>query len=149
MGVDLTMVPWNRLSKLAPPGTKLDELQDAADRHSLNTDLNAALADLWEEAANCIDLGPDPQPEVDPTAPKAVKKVSQDGITVEYADDPTIGGTRSARISQHSQYMRKARFFRQKAKPSSPLVHQADYNPWLNTGYPHDDAERIIVVDEV
>lgn len=147
MAIDLTLVPWNRLAKLAPPHTALDDLQDAADRWALTADLNAALADLWEEAANCIDLGPDPAPVA--SDERVVKRVSQDGITVEYADDPTIGGTRSARISQHSQFMRKARYFRQKAKPSSPLVHQSDYNPWLNTKYPHDDAERIIVVDEV
>lgn len=149
MTVDLTIGPWDRLAKLSPPGAKLDDLQAAADRHALKADLFAALADLWEEAAICIDLGPDPQPEIDPDAERVVKKVSQDGITVEYADDPVVGGTRSARVSQHSQYMRKARLFRARSKPSTPLVHSPDYNPWLNTPMPQDDCERIVIVDEV
>ncbi len=149
MAVDLTVVPWDRLRKLSPPGSTEDELQTAAQRHALRADLYAALADLWEEAANCIDLGPDPQPEIDPDAPQKVKSVTQDGISVTYADDPTVGGTRSARVSQHSLYMRKARLFRGRAKPSSPLVHEPGYDPYRLSHLPEEDPETIVVVDDV
>lgn len=146
MAADLTIGPWDRLAKLSPPGVKLDDLQAAADRHALRADLYAALADLWEEAAMCINLAPDENPTT--TGDRVVNKVSQDGITVEYASDP-LTNTQTSRSAQHAQYMAMARRMRAKSKPSTPLVHEDTYNPWLNTPLPQDDCETIIVVDEV
>lgn len=144
--IDLTVVPWDRLARLAPPGTNEVQLQAAASRHSTNTDIYAAAADLWEEAALLIDLAPD---ETGGSGDQVVSKVSQDGITVEYASDALAGNNQSSRQAQYAQYMANARRFRKRSKPTSPLVHSVDYNPWVNTPMPQDDCERIIVVDEV
>src|SRR5688572_15309777 len=94
MAVDLTTVPWDRLAKLAPPGTPGTDIQAAADRYSLTTDLYAAAADLWEEAANAINLQVDETPS---GGDRPIKSVTQDGISVTYADSP-IGDTQATRI---------------------------------------------------
>jgi hypothetical protein len=145
MAIDLTLVPWDRLAKLAPPGTEESDLQAAATRHSTRTDVYAAAADLWEEAALAIDLKPDTEAH----GPIRTNKISQDGITVEYASDPLNGDSQSTRHAQFAQYMSNARRLRKRSKPSSPLVHSTDYNPWINTAMPQDTEERIIWVDEV
>lgn len=145
MAIDLTLVPWDRLAKLAPPGTSPADLQAAATRHSTYTDVYAAAADLWEEAALAIDLTPDTEAH----GPIRTNKVSQDGITVEYASDPLNGNSQSTRHSQHAQYMANARRMRKRSKAKSPLVHDPEYNPWVNTARPQYDDESIIVVDEV
>lgn len=148
MAIDLTLVPWDRLAKLAPPGTTEADLQAAATRHSVLTDIYAAAADLWEEAALLIDLAPDESSgEAEGTRP--INKISQDGITVEYASDPLNSNSQSTRHAQFAQYMANARRMRKRAKPSSPLVHDPDYNPWVNTPRPQYDDETIIVVDEL
>ncbi len=148
MTIDLTLVPWDRLAKLAPPGTNTDDLQSAASRHSTNTDVYAAAADLWEEAAILIDLAPDTDAD-DTEAERVVSKVSQDGITVEYASDALAGNNQSSRTAQFAQYMSMVRRLRKRSKPTSPLVHDPEYNPWVNTPMPQDEEERIIIVDGV
>lgn len=144
MAVDLTLVPWNRLAKLAPPGTKIDDLQAAADRHSTKTDLYAAAADLWEEAALAIDIACTVDSD---SATPAVSSVSQDGISVTYATDPLAGNGNSALVGRRAQMMATSRRLRARAKPSSPLVHRDTYDAW--TGKDTEDDEQIIVVDEV
>ena len=144
MSVDLTTVPWNRLAKLAPPGTNSEDLQEAADRWALRADVYNAAADLWEEKALAIDTTPEAAPE--PGA-ASVSSVSQDGISVTYANDALAGNGLTARIAQRGQCLAAVRRLRAKGKPTSPVVHSADYNPWLNTDNP--EVETIIVVDEV
>lgn len=145
MSVDLTTVPWNRLAKLAPPGTKVDELQDAADRWSLRADLYAAAADLWEEAALAIDT--DCSSSGSDTATPSVASVSQDGISVTYATDPLAGNGTSALVAKRGQMLATSRRLRARAKASTPLVHRDTYDAW--TGKDTVDDEQIIVVDEV
>lgn len=147
MAVDMTLEPWTRLAKLAPPGTNTGDLQTAADRYALTADLFAACADLWEEAAMMIDVSPD-ETTVTPTAERPIASVTQDGISVTYADEPLVGNSMSSRIAKQAQYMSKARYFRSKAKAKTPTMHDADYNPWLGTGK-QCDYDQVIVVDEV
>lgn len=159
MSVDLTMVPWNRLKKLAPPNTSLEDLQEAADRWALRADMYAAAADLWEDAAMAVDITNDCAP--DNTKTGNVQSVSQDGISVTYSTDPLAGNGLSARVASRSQMLATARRLRAKAKPSSPLVHDSAYNPWTHQdtdpignaqdGYTEGwtPTEQIIVVDEV
>lgn len=147
MAVDMSIEPWPRLANLAPPNTTTPQLQTAANRYALRADVYAAAADLWEEAAMLIDLSPDTSTGSGSTD-RVVNKVSQDGITVEYASDGLIGNNMSSRVAQHGQYMTMVRRLRARSKPSTPLVHEDTYNPWLNTPLPQDD-EVFIVVDEV
>lgn len=144
MAVDLTTVPWNRLAKLAPPGTNTPDLQEAADRWALRADIYNAAADLWEEKALGIDTTPEDAPA--PGA-AAISSISQDGISVTYANDALAGNGLTARIAQRGQCLAMVRRLRAKGKPYSPLVHSEDYNPWLNTDDP--EIENIIIVDEV
>lgn len=145
MAVDLTTVPWNRLAKLAPPGTNLDELQEAADRWSLRADVYSAAADLWEELALTVDISN--ECTSDSASTPAVASVSQDGISVTYASDPLAGNGLSARVASRGQMLATARRLRLKAKPIAPLMHDEDYDAW--TGHTRDECETIIVVDEV
>lgn len=141
--VDLSMPPWDRLIKLAPPGSMQVDLQRAANTWSTTADVYAAAADLWEEYALSIDLS---QEDSTPDDERRVNRVSQDGVTVEYARDFLNGNGRSARISRQRQAFNRVRDLRKLSKPHSPLMHSRDYNPWLNNGY-GDDLETIIVVD--
>ena len=143
MAVDLTVVPWNRLAKLAPPGTNVDDLQQAADNHSTRTDVYAAAADLWEDLALSVDITNGDMGTDTPV----VSSVSQDGISVTYANDPLAGNGLSARVASRGQMLATARRLRLKSKPSAPLMHDTDYDAW--TGHYRDDCESIIVVDEV
>lgn len=145
MAVDLTMVPWNRLVKLAPPGTKQDELQEAADRWALRADVYSAAADLWEELALTVDVSNDCTTSNSGTP--AVASVSQDGISVTYASDPLAGNGLSARVASRGQMLATARRLRLRAKPTAPLMHDEDYDAW--TGRSRVCDEQIIVVDEV
>lgn len=149
MSVDLTMVPWNRLAKLAPPGTIEVDLQAAADRWSLNTDIYNAAADLWEDAALMaaliIDLAPDPSSDADAGTGK-ISSITQDGISVTYASDALAGDNQSSRSAQYGAMMATVRRLRARGKPTSPLVHDPKYNPWLNTERPQCDPEIIIPV---
>lgn len=150
MAVDLTMVPWDRLARLAPPGTAQEDLQSAADRWALTADVYGAAADLWEEKLLAIDLSPDTPQAFDPANPLAgkVSGITQDGIRIEYAVSNQAGDTQNSRRSQVIQIRAIVRSLRAKSKPHSPLIHSRDYNPWRNTT-PGDDAENIIVVDDV
>lgn len=145
MAVDLTTKPWNRLSKLAPPATPADDLQEAADRWALRADVYAAAADLWEEQALAIDITTQDTPD----ATQAVSSVSQDGISVTYASDALSGNGLSARIAARGQMLSNARRLRARSKPTSPLVHDPDYDPWTGNGPMTDLDEVFIVVDEV
>lgn len=149
MAVDLTMVPWDRLAKLAPPGTPVEELQVAADRWAITADVYGAAADLWEEKLLSIDLSPDPPTPFDPANPLAgkISGITQDGIRIEYAVSNQAGDTQNSRRSQVIQIRAIVRSLRAKSKPHSPLVHSRDYNPWKNTAM--DDVETIIVVDDI
>lgn len=113
MAVDMAVAPWPRLVALSPPGTTDAQRQEAADRYAIKADVFAAAADLWEDAANGIDLTP-------PTAPAtpAVSSVSQDGISVSYAVG-VIDYDHSQRIAQHAQYIQKAQYYRSRSKPTS------------------------------
>lgn len=144
MAVDLTTVPWNRLAKLAPPGTNAQDLQDAADRWALTADVYNAAADLWEEAAYAIDVTTS---DVN-TATQAVKSVSQDGISVTYADDALAGNGLSARVGSRAQMLATAKQLRMRGKPKSVLMHDDTYDAWTGRDT-NDDIETIIVVDEV
>lgn len=151
MAVDLSIEPWPRLVKLAPPGTSTPDLQTAADRWAVTADVYNAAADVWEEKLLAIDLGPDPDPVFDPNNPLASGRVSamaQDGLSVSFAQSTQDGNTQNSRRSQAIQIRATVRRLRAKGKPHSPLVHSRDYNPWLNTPMPQDD-ETIIIVDEV
>ncbi len=148
MAVDMTLVPWSRLAKLAPPGTNGEELQAAADRYALTGDLYAACADLWEEAAMAIDTTPDDVPTT-PTEDRAVKSVSQDGISITYADEALIGDNMSSRLASQAAFMAKARYFRSRAKASTPLMHRTDYEPFRGRGVHEVDPDLIIPVNEV
>jgi len=145
MSVDLTGVPWSRLSKLAPPDTTGTDLQEAADRWALRADVYAAAADLWEDKAMLVDMAPDVDGTVGDGTQK-VSRVSQDGITVEYADDALAGNNQSTRIAQLGQINARVRYLRSKSKPYSPLVHDPLYDPWTGT-FPAESP--IIIVDEV
>lgn len=149
--VDLTLVPWNRLAKLAPPGTTALDLQAAADRWSLKADVYNAAADLWEEKALTIEMAPDATPSGG-GSPGVVKSVSQDGVSVTYASDGLTGNNQSTRISQLAQINNIVRRLRKLGKGSSPLVHDPDYDPWLNIDLADElilEQDRFIVVDEV
>lgn len=133
MSVDLTLVPWDRLAKLAPPLTPLSDLQAAADRWAVTADVYAAAADLWEDKLVTIDTGPDDAPVVDPANPlagAAVSSISQDGISINYAVSVRAGNSQNARLSQINQITRMVKYLRSKSKPHSPLMHSRDYNPW-------------------
>lgn len=145
MAVDLTMVPWNRLAKLAPPGTSTPDLQAAADRWSLRADVYNAAADLWEEKALTIDTAPD-ETSSDP-GDQAIKRVSQDGISVEYATDAIAGNSQSTRIAQLAQIGATVRRLRARGKPVSSAMHPAAYDPWRNDD--QSEVETIILVDGV
>lgn len=152
MSADLSLEPWPRLTRLAPPGTPTSELQIAADRWAVTADVYGAAADLWEEKLLSIDLGPDDNPSFDPADPLAsgrVSSMSQDGLSVSFAQSTQDGNTQNARRSQAIQIRAIVRGLRAKQKPYSPVAHSKDYNPWKNTPMPQDDAENIIVVDEV
>lgn len=148
--IDLTLTPWDRLAKLAPPRSTQAELQAAAQRHSTRTDVYAAAADLWEDLAMTIDLSPDCAPDVTPGQPTgAISKVSQDGISVEYKDSPLLGNNQSTRIAQHGQMMGKVRALRARSKPASVKVHDPDWDPFTGRAPWQDaDPERIIPVIE-
>lgn len=151
MAVDLSLEPWPRLAKLAPPGTPASELQIAADRWAVTADVYGAAADLWEEKLLAIDLAPDPDPVFDPDNPLGsgrISSISQDGISVNFAQSKVAGDNQNARRSQVIQIRAIIRGLRAKTKAHSPLVHRVDYNPWVNTPMPQD-AETIIVVDDV
>lgn len=151
MAVDLTLEPWPRLAKLAPPDTDLADLQIAADRWAVTADVYNAAADIWEEKLLSIDLGPDPNPVFDPDNPLASGRISsmaQDGLSVSFAQSTQDGNTQNSRRSQAIQIRGIVRGLRAKGKPHSPLVHSRDYNPWVNTSMPQD-CDTIIVVDEV
>ncbi len=144
MAVDLTVVPWDRLAKLSPPGTTNDDLQAAANRWALRADIYNAAADLWEEAAYVIDTS---LTDDEATSQQVVSKVSQDGISVEYASDALAGNNRSSRVATQAKMLATAKRLRAKGKPGNPLVHDPDYDPWLNTELPQES--QIIIVDEV
>lgn len=144
--VDLSMPPWDRLIKLAPPGSSTQDLQRVANLWNTTADVYAAAADLWEEFALAIDIYADDTPA--PGAEREVSKVSQDGITVEYASDALAGNGRSTKIARQQQALNRVRELRKRSKPYSPLMHSRDYNPWHNNGY-GDEEETIIVVDGV
>lgn len=144
MAVDLTTVPWDRLAKLAPPGTNSADIQAAADRWATNADVYNAAADLWEELLFTVDIAPDANPE---PADRVVNKISQDGITVEYASDPLAGNNQSTRVAQAAQIRQRVRQLRSRGKPTSPLVHSDEYNPWTGSTEV-DDPEIIIDVYE-
>ncbi len=148
MAVDMTLVPWSRLAKLAPPGTNGEELQAAADRYALTGDLYAACADLWEEKAMAVDTSPDEIPAT-PTEDRTVKSVTQDGISITYADEALIGNNMSSRLASQAAFMAKARYFRSRAKASTPLMHDVDYEPYLGRGRMERDPDLIIPVNEV
>ncbi len=149
MAVDLTIEPWPRLARLAPPGTSTPDIQAAADRWGVAADLYNAAADLWEDKLVGIDLDPDPDEASTPDAPTGrVASVAQDGISVTYAQSTKSGNTQTARIAQVAQIKAIIRQFRAKGKPHSPLVHRTDYNPWRNRP-PGDDDCQVIVVDDV
>lgn len=152
MAIDLTVSPWNRLAKLAPPGTNEVDLQDAAQRWAVTADVYNAAADIWEEKLMGIDLTPDEDVVVDPANPLAngkVQSISQDGISVSYIASSVDGNSQTARYAQATQIRAVVRSLRAKGKPYSPLVHSRDYNPWRNMPQPETDCEIIIVVDEV
>lgn len=133
--IDLSLSPWDRLAKLAPPGTHADDLQSAAGRWSLTADVYNAAADLWEEKLLGIDLSPDPNLTVDTNNPLAsghVSSIMQDGIRVEYSVSVQGGNSQNARRSQANQILKIVRTLRAKGKPYSPLVHSKRYNPWRN-----------------
>lgn len=115
----MTVEPWSRLAKLAPPNTPPADLQAAADRRALRADLFAAAADLWEEKAVSLqivaaDTGP------------AIQSATQDGVSVTYVDAFT-------RLqAQEAAAWGMARKFRAKAKPGNPMVHSPDDTPWLH-----------------
>lgn len=119
MSADMTIEPWTRLAKLAPPGTDGNELQTAADRYALTADLYAAVADLWEEAAMTIDLTPDATPT---GTDGQVLAVAQDGLSVTYKASNTDGNTQNARSAQYASYMSRARFYRTKTKVKTALL---------------------------
>jgi hypothetical protein len=141
MAVDLTTVPWNRLAKLSPPGTNADDLQAAADRWATNADVYNAAADLWEDLLFTVDVAPDETPEPDA---RLVNRVTQDGITVEYASDPLAGNNQSTRVAQAAQIRQRVRQLRARGKPTSPLVHTTDYDPWTGA---HEGDEPEIIID--
>jgi hypothetical protein len=145
MAADMTLEPWTRLARLAPPGTIGADLQSAADRWALTADVYAAAADLWEEAAMAVDTTPDEDAQA---VTANVQSVSQDGISITYASDGLIGNSMSSRIASQAQMLAKAKFFRSRAKAKSVLVHELGYNPWINNGHTECD-EIIIKVDEV
>lgn len=145
MAVDLTIGPWDRLARLAPPDTNTTDLQSAANRWALNADVYNAAADLWEDATMLIDSAPD---ETEQDTERVVNRVSQDGITVEYATDALAGNNQSSRIAQRAQMLATVRRLRARGKPTSPKVHDTDYDPWRNVPQP-DDCEIIVVVDGV
>lgn len=123
MPADLAAEPFKRLATLAPPGTGEPALQSAADRYANTSDLYAAAADLWEEAALAIDTSPPPSPIVDGVAP--VASVSQDGITVTYSRG-VIDYSQDQRLKYAGAYRRVANDLRRKSRPSSPLIIGTD-----------------------
>ncbi len=149
MPVDLAIEPWPRLARLAPPGTNVVELQEAADRWGVTADVYNAAADLWEDKLNSIDLSPDPDEVSTPDAPSGkVASIAQDGISITYAQSGKTGNTQAARLSQVAQIKNIIRGYRAKGKPHSPLVHRVDYNPWRNMA-PCTDEDNVIIVDDV
>lgn len=147
MAIDFTLEPWKRLPKLAPPGTSTEDLTAAAERWSTTTDMYAACADLWEEAAMKIDIMPDVIDEQIPLDNREIRSISQDGISITYASDNLIRDGWTARAATSAKMMDRARYFRKKAKAKSVTVHDPEYNPWKNSGRECD--EIIIPVDEV
>lgn len=140
MAADLTGEPWVRLVKLAPPATEAADLQAAADRWNPTLDLYAAAADLWEEKAMSIDMT---SPTIDDDN-RAVKSVSQDGITVTYEN---ASSAHSAKLGERTAYMNQARQLRRRAKPVSPLMHPTYYDAFTGRDTRDLDEEIFISVD--
>lgn len=148
MAVDISISPWNRLIKLAPPGSTTPDMQDAADRYALTADVYAAAADLWEEAALAVDLSTDDEAATVPLDQREIRSISQDGISVTYASDGLNGYGFSARSASAAKMMARARFLRSRAKAKSVLVHDPEYDPWRGTNN-YVDPDVIIPVNEV
>ncbi len=108
MAADLNVEPWSRLAKLCPPESDTPDLQAAADRYQTSGDFNAALADLWDEAANTLDV-------TSVSTTTEVQSISQDGVSVSYAA-PT-----SDTYKQRSAYQRIALQFRKRSQVQTPL----------------------------
>ena len=148
MSVDMTIDPWTRLIKLAPPGTNTEDLQTAANRYALTADVYGAAADLWEEAALLIDTTPD-SGTVD-AGDRLIQSVSQDGISVTYADEGLVANSMSSRIAQQAQFMAKSRYFRKRAKGNPTIdVHDPLYDPYSGRGVREYDPDVFITVNEV
>lgn len=116
MAADLTVEPWVRLVKLAPPGTSGTDLQAAADRYVLRGDVKRAAADLWEEKA----LSYDAQLASGPI----VASATQDGMAVSYVDPVASLTAASAAAWQMCNRLRAT------AKAYSALVHDPCDDPW-------------------
>lgn len=141
MAIDLSIAPWSRLSKLAPPATVEADLISAAERYEKTEDVYAAAADLWEERALLIDMS---APDAPTNGSETVlSKVSQDGITVEYA----LGeyDSQATRINQRTQCLNTAALLRKRSKASTPRMHEEKYDPYINK-LPNDDDEQFIGV---
>lgn len=149
MAADMTLEPWSRLVKLAPIATTEADLQAAANRWDANKDLYAAAADLWEERALSIDLSLEGTQTGADTLPgthdgRLIKSVSQDGVTVTYEDS---SASHSSRVAQHAQCLQRARDFRSRAKPKSPLLHPSQYNAWTGLDERELDEDIFVPVD--
>lgn len=141
---DLTTEPWTRIFKLIPVGTPVEDVQAAADRYNGTSDLNAAAADLWEEAAQRIDLDATPG-VVSGTNQDKIQSISQDGITVQYARN-AVDYSHSQRLAQYTAYMAKVKYFRSRKKVATIALHKSedDQNVWL--GRDHFLTDRIIPI---
>lgn len=144
MASDLTTSPWSRLFKLCPIGTPLEDIQEAANRYEATADINASVADLWEEAAQRIDVDATAN-VVDGSGVAGIQSVSQDGVTVQYARG-VIDYSHSQRLAQYTAYMMKAKYFRSRKKIATVALHSGNDNDVTWLGRDERVNDRIIPI---
>lgn len=142
MAADLGAAPWNRLSKLCPPETDQLAMQEAADRYVSTGDLYMALADLWDEAAVKVSLLP---PDAPDPLNWPVSSVSQDGVTVTYANRGAIDYSQDQRLKQEGAYRRIANGFRKRSQVQTPLIIGADESDRYDEDPNEEDDENGII----
>lgn len=135
MAADLTVEPWKRLTRLAPPRTSTVDLQEAADRYTANNDINAAACDLWEQFAMSIDAT-DTRLLPESGIPQSI---NQDGLAVTYRN------TAGEIAAMQAVATLKIKYFRQRIRATSVLMNPSTYNAW--TGRRFIDNPNFIEVD--
>lgn len=146
MAIDFNSAPWDRLAKLAPPLTSGGDLEAAASRYETSSDVYAAAADLWEDKAMTINIEPDAAQV--PGDPAVVSSITQDGLSVTYAQS-TTANNQTTRLAQRAAALEMVQRLRKRSQVKSVKMHRGDYDPTLLRPERCLNEDVFIVVDEV